>query len=269
MSVLAKKKILVLGEQHPQLTKLADNLQDHDAVVEFKPYAVATRSYIEDNKIDFILLNALPSSEESNRALDMLRTANLTKAVPVFVLLEDETKEMIENALNRGASDYLTATEDINSIVQKIMIIYGDSEASSMGSVIDITPHHPNVTAKGVRVYVIEDDPLLRNLLAIRFDRSDFLYEFSSDGEHVTLPMKQFTPDIVLLDLMLPGKSGFDVLTEIKEDSALKDIPVIVFSNRDGQDDRARAKELGAVGFHVKAMTDLSELIETIESHLK
>jgi DNA-binding response OmpR family regulator len=268
MSVLAKKKVLVVGGEHPLLMKLADTLHDHEAIVTFEPYSAVTRSGLEENKIDFILLNALSSSEESKHVLDMLQTANLTKAVPVFVLLEEE-KEAIENALNQGASDFITTGEGVTSILQKIMTIYGDNEASSTGTVIDITPHHPNVTTKGVRVYVVEDDPLLRNLLAIRFDRSDFLYEFSTDGDRVAIPMKQFAPDIVLLDLMLPGKNGLDVLKEIKDDPALKEIPVIVFSNRDGQDDRARAKELGAVGFHVKAMTDLSELVETIESHIK
>jgi len=68
---------------------------------------------------------------------------------------------------------------------------------------------------------------------------------------------------------MLPGKSGFDILAELKDDEVLKNIPVIVFSNRDGQEDRARAKELGAVDFYVKAMTDLSELIEKIEATVK
>jgi len=68
---------------------------------------------------------------------------------------------------------------------------------------------------------------------------------------------------------MLPGRSGFEVLTEIKNDKKLSDVPVVVFSNRDGQEDRQKASELGAKGFYVKAMTDLSELIETIESLTK
>jgi DNA-binding response OmpR family regulator len=68
---------------------------------------------------------------------------------------------------------------------------------------------------------------------------------------------------------MLPGKNGFELLAEIREDGQFKDTPVIIFSNRDSQEDRRKAKELGAAAFHVKAMTDLAELVTTIENLVK
>jgi DNA-binding response OmpR family regulator len=65
---------------------------------------------------------------------------------------------------------------------------------------------------------------------------------------------------------MLPGKEGFELLEELKKSEQTKNVPVIVFSNRDGVNDRKIAEELGATGFYVKAMTDLSELVEKIEA---
>ena len=64
---------------------------------------------------------------------------------------------------------------------------------------------------------------------------------------------------------MLPVKNGFEILAELKADATLKSLPVIVFSNRDAQEDKQKVFELGADRFFVKAMTDLSVLIETIE----
>ena len=64
---------------------------------------------------------------------------------------------------------------------------------------------------------------------------------------------------------MLPVKNGFEILAELKADLELKKIPVIVFSNRDSQEDKQKTFSLGAERFFVKAMTDLSFLIETIE----
>jgi len=157
----------------------------------------------------------------------------------------------------------------VRVVLSKIKATFGEEDLFSSSTVIDITPTKAHVTTTGIRVFVIEDDPLLRNLLSMKLERSNFPSEFSTDGANVLPQMYQFNPDVIILDLMLPGRSGFEVLTEIKNDKKLSDVPVVVFSNRDGQEDRQKASELGAKGFYVKAMTDLSELIETIESLTK
>jgi DNA-binding response OmpR family regulator len=63
---------------------------------------------------------------------------------------------------------------------------------------------------------------------------------------------------------MLPGEDGFDLLKKIKSNPATAAVPVLIFSNKDSQEDRKLAAELGATGFYVKAMTDLSELLDII-----
>jgi DNA-binding response OmpR family regulator len=133
-------------------------------------------------------------------------------------------------------------------------------------SVIDITPAEVSVSKSGIKVYVVEDDPLLRNLLSIRFEKAEFEFEVNGNGDNVVSEVTTFQPAVIILDLMLPGKDGFEVLAELKESDATKNIPIIVFSNRDGVNDRKKAQELGAAGFYVKAMTDLSELVSKIEA---
>jgi DNA-binding response OmpR family regulator len=118
-------------------------------------------------------------------------------------------------------------------------------------------------------VFTVEDDSLLRNLLASKFEKSKVPFEISSDGEDLINKLKVFRPQIVVLDLMLPGKDGFELLEEIRADADTAEIPVIIFSNKDSSDDRKRAAELGAKGFYVKALTDLSDLMVTIEKHAK
>ena len=271
MSVLIGKKVFLVGEEDPLLLSVEKTLQEENAVLIQLSYQEIDLYQIKDNNPDLILLisNSEDDATQSNRILDELRGANLTKVIPILVLLNTESQERIEEVLNRGAADYVTQSEGLDSMVQKMEAILGQGSNLSGDSVIDISSHEPKLTKKGIRVYTIEDDPLLRNLLSVRFDRSGLIYEFNVDGQNCIPEIKQFKPDLILLDLMLPGKNGFDVLAEIKETPEIKSIPVIVFSNRDGQQDRERATHLGAVGFYIKAMTDLAELVETIEFHVQ
>jgi DNA-binding response OmpR family regulator len=70
-----------------------------------------------------------------------------------------------------------------------------------------------------------------------------------------------FVPDVILLDLLLPGKSGFDFLAEIKQNKTLETVPVVVVSNLGSKGDIDRAIDLGAAGFLVKANATIDEII--------
>ena len=267
-SALTGKYVLVVGEENSQIKNLESSLKDHGARIKNLACDSVSAEKIEELGIDLILLNNHHDSDLCRDMLCMFRKADFKKDIPIFILIE-ETAEKIQEALASGAADYVTVNETVQTTIQKMKAIFGYGEDFTSNSAIDITPTEASISSTGIKVFVIEDDPLLRNLLSIRLEKSSFPFEFSKDGKDALPVMRQFKPDIVILDLMLPGKSGFDVLAEIKSDQSLKNVPVIVFSNRDGQDDRSKAKELGAVGFYVKAMTDLSELIEMIESHVK
>ena len=268
MSVLTHKNILIVGSEHVYVTKLSEVLVAEDAKLHHTSCADFSASLIEELHIELILVNDLIVDPACNEALHMIRDFFTEKAIPVFVLINDDS-ERIHEVLALGAADYITPQEDHESVVAKMKAVFGQGDAFSGSTAIDISTVDAEVTATGIRVFVVEDDPLLRNLLSLKMDKSKFPYEFSKDGMNVLPAMRQFKPDIVVLDLMLPGRSGFDVLAEIKGDEKLKSVPVVIFSNKDTQEDKQKAQEMGARGFYVKAMTDLSELIELIESLVK
>jgi CheY-like chemotaxis protein len=76
-------------------------------------------------------------------------------------------------------------------------------------------------------------------------------------------------PHVIVLDLVLPGMSGFDILKKIRDDSALTDVPVIVLSNLNQSADLERAKILGAQKFMVKASASLDEIVKNVEALAK
>ncbi len=78
---------------------------------------------------------------------------------------------------------------------------------------------------------------------------------------------KQFTPDLILLDIILPVKDGLAALREIKENPQLKHIPVVIVSNLNQPEDIERAKSLGALDYLVKSSLSLPEFVNKIRSY--
>ncbi|OIO50346.1 response regulator [bacterium (Candidatus Gribaldobacteria) CG10_big_fil_rev_8_21_14_0_10_41_12] len=119
------------------------------------------------------------------------------------------------------------------------------------------------------KILVIEDDKFLRELM-VRKLASEPGFEILSaiDGENGLKSMKEQKPEVVLLDLILPGIGGFDVLAKMKEDMALADIPVIILSNLGQQEDVDKGMQLGAVDFMIKAHFTPNEIVEKIKQVL-
>ena len=265
MSVLSNKTVLVVGHENEQIHALEESLTAHGVSIVHMQCAEVTAESVAENKIDIVVLNHLHEGDTCLEMFEVLHVSDMRGVLPVFALIKDVERE-IQEVLALGAADYITEDESINSITQKIKTIFGQGMDSSGDSVIDITPASVPVGKQGTKVYVVEDDPLLRNLLSIRFERAQFEYKVNGNGQNAVAEVAEFKPAVIILDLMLPGIDGFEVLESLRADEQTRDVPVIVFSNRDGQNDRKRAAELGAAGFYVKAMTDLSELVTKIEA---
>ena len=119
------------------------------------------------------------------------------------------------------------------------------------------------------KILIVEDDKFLRELM-VRKLISEHSFEVLSamDGESGLKAMKDQKPDLVLLDLILPGISGFDVLEKIKEEQCLTGMPVIILSNLGQQDDVEKGMKLGAIDYMVKAHFTPNEILVKIKQVL-
>lgn len=118
------------------------------------------------------------------------------------------------------------------------------------------------------KILIIEDDKFLRDLLYKKLAEENFSIVTAIDGEEGLKKTQEENPSLVLLDLILPGMNGFDVLKKAKENSATKEIPVIVLSNLGQKEDVERAMKLGAEDYLVKAHFTLEEIVEKVKKHL-
>jgi len=119
------------------------------------------------------------------------------------------------------------------------------------------------------KILVIEDDKFLRELIAKKLVKENFTVSEAVDGESGMKKISEEKPDLVLLDLILPGIDGFEVLSRAKLDSFLKDIPIIVLSNLGQKEDIERCMSLGAADYLVKAHFTPAEIVEKTKLALK
>ena len=114
------------------------------------------------------------------------------------------------------------------------------------------------------KILVIEDDKFLRELISQKLLHEGYDITEATDGEKGLEAVKKEKPDLVLLDLILPGVDGFEVLAKIKEDSIMAQIPVIILSNLGQKDDIEKGLKMGAVDYLIKAHFTPAEIIEKI-----
>lgn len=188
---------------------------------------------------------------------------------PPVLIVTDNHKESTTNQ-----NYYYLEKKDLElvSVIEKIEAIFSQDLVKKDKTILDITENSKPLTkvdSEEVRVLLVEDDSLLRNLLSIRFTKGNIPYQLCHNGNDVLNTILEYKPTIIILDLMLPGKNGLDVLTEIREVPSLIKIPVIIFSNKDSDEDRQRAKSLGVDTFLIKAMTDLNDLVNVIVTKTK
>jgi DNA-binding response OmpR family regulator len=118
-------------------------------------------------------------------------------------------------------------------------------------------------------ILIIEDDKFLRELIAQKLLKEGYDISEAIDGEEGIKKIKTEKPDLVLLDLILPGIDGFEVLSQMKEDPTLSSIPVIILSNLGQKEDVEKGLKLGAVDYLIKAHFTPGEIIDKIKSVLK
>ncbi|MBA2337796.1 MAG: response regulator transcription factor [Acidimicrobiia bacterium] len=117
----------------------------------------------------------------------------------------------------------------------------------------------------GQRVLVVDDEPRVREVVATYLQRDGFRVKTAADGSTARACLREFNPDLVVLDLMLPAVSGLTLLRDIRR---IGDLPVIVLSARTDEADRVTGLELGADDYVIKPFSP-RELVARVHSVMR
>ena len=119
------------------------------------------------------------------------------------------------------------------------------------------------------KILIIEDDKFLRELMVRKLVNDGYEVIEATNGEEGVRTAKAEKPDLILLDLILPGIDGFESLTRIRKDQETANIPVIILSNLGQKEDIEKGLKLGATDYLIKAHFAPGEIAEKIASILK
>ncbi|MCK5592381.1 MAG: response regulator [Candidatus Pacebacteria bacterium] len=119
------------------------------------------------------------------------------------------------------------------------------------------------------KILLAEDDQFISRAYKDGLERVGFEIIIALEGFTAIEKVKTEKPDIVLLDLMMPEKNGFEVLEEIRAGENSKDTPVIILSNLGQASDVEKGKELGATDYLIKSNFSMKEVIEKVKFHLE
>jgi len=119
------------------------------------------------------------------------------------------------------------------------------------------------------KILLIEDDPFLSSLLRLKLEKANFEVIRAADGqEALDLLQNNLKPDLILLDLILPKRNGFEVLETLRQDPNFEKMPVIIISNLGQEGDITRGKALGIIDYFVKARLSIDDLVSRVRQVL-
>src|SRR5574343_323397 len=123
---------------------------------------------------------------------------------------------------------------------------------------------------KNRTILLVDDDQFLLDMYSLKFSKNNYEVHTAQDGESALKIIRDgLTPDIILLDVVIPGMSGVELLSVIRKENLVKDTVIIMLTNQGMPDDIARAKKLNVDGYIIKASTVPSGVLDEVNNIYK
>lgn len=133
---------------------------------------------------------------------------------------------------------------------------------------MDTTSDHRAPAARPKRILFVEDDDALASVYLVRLEAEGFDVKRVANGEDALAAATSFHPDLVLLDVMMPKISGFDVLDILRNTPETANLKIIMLTALSQESDKKRAESLGVDDYLVKSQVVIGDVIERIKHHL-
>lgn len=254
---IKKEKIVIIEGAEPSGGDIVNALKadGYESVYLYKNGEEGFKGVL-DTLPHLILLDIVLPDTDGYSVLKKKQQEPLLNKIPVLLLsmhgVAINMKDIPENSITEVLISLDTKTKDV---VNKVNRLLGHPVSEDGGE--------SEVTNKKKLLW-IEDDKLIGTILEKKLISSGFDLIHSKNGEDALKALESFKPDIIVIDLILPGMNGFEILEKMKEIESLKGVPRMVLSNLSKVSDIDKAKSLGVSKYLVKASTSLDQVIAEI-----
>lgn len=259
---MTNKKILIIEDEVTLLEAIEKKLKIEGFQAITAKDGKEGLKKIETEKPDLILLDIMMPVMNGFEVLEEMKRKQYLPKIPVIIISNSGQPVEIEKALKFGVRDYLVKAEfSPDEVLDKVNnIIRKDKE----------TEEKNDGKKRGKKILVVEDDQLLLDLCCKKLQKEGFDVDIAIDGNTALEKIISNKPDLILLDLVLPGIDGFEILKKIREDSddKIKKIPVIILSNLGQESDIEKGKKLGAADYFIKASVTMDEIARKVKDLL-
>lgn len=224
---------------------------------------------IQSNTLDVILLDIVMPKMNGYDVLKQLPVS--PSAPPVLIIANSGQPVEIDRAMNLGARSYLVKAQTTpDQIVEKVKNVLHIPVAVLSEAALKDTPAALQ-DANGTRILLVEDDQFLRELMVTKLKREGFTVLVAVDGREGASMIQNERPQLVLLDIILPGLDGFSVLqgTRASLDPKVAAIPIVLLSNLGQDSDVQKGRQLGATDYLIKANLTIDEIIKKVRKYIK
>jgi len=233
------RRLILIADDDPMISNLLKGLFGTDVDVQIVQNGRDVEREIDAQKPDLVLLDDdMPGMRGIQIIENMHKSGNL-KTTPVIMLTANDAPQNVMRAMSYGAVDYYTKPFEPMELVNKVRSLLNRMRHS---------------------VLIIDDDQTIHNLLGARFEMSGLRVISASEGREALFLMDRDTPDLIVLDRMMPGMEGGAVLHQIRKNPAHADIPVIMLTARSAKGDAHEWMRRGATDFVLKPF-DPNELV--------
>jgi len=225
---------------------------------------------LREKQPDVVLLDIVMPLLNGYDVLKVLQ-ADKQPMPPIIIISNSGQGVEIDKATSLGARDYvvkaqITPEEVVAKVRQVLQLPTPKAESTSASPIAA----QPAPDAKGAKLLLVEDDQFLRDLMITKLKREGFDVHVAVDGREGLHMIQTVKPEIVLLDVILPGLDGFNVLQQVRAsgDQRVAEVPIVLLSNLGQDSDVQKGKSLGANDYLIKSNLTIDEIIKKIRRFL-
>lgn len=244
-------RILIIEDEEDLLETLRLKLKKEGFVTEVVTDGQEGLERIKETKPDLLLLDVMLPTLSGKEVLKKIRSTPGIEKLPVVIISNSGQPVEIKELIEAGADDYIVkANFTIDDILERVY------------NVLEKYGGKPDIV-------IAEDEDFLRSVLAKKLRMEGYTVVTALDGTSALKTIRDVKPKLVILDLLMPGLSGIEILEKLKKDSEFNSerTKIVVLSNYSGQEESPLIKEM-TMGYFIKSNYDIDEIISKIESFI-